>query len=40
VARGESTEALPPGNVVGGRLDTRPIAIEERDEHGVPRLRR
>jgi HemY protein len=40
LARGESTEALPPGNVVGGRLDTRPIAIEERDEHGVPRLRR
>lgn len=40
MARGDSTEALPAGNMVGGRLDTRPIAIEERDEHGVPRLRR
>jgi HemY protein len=39
VARGESVEPLPAGNVVGGRLDTRPIAIEERDEHGMPRLR-
>jgi HemY protein len=39
LARGDSAEQLPVGNVVGGRLDTRPIAIEERDEHGVPRLR-
>ncbi|GLQ98473.1 heme biosynthesis HemY N-terminal domain-containing protein [Dyella mobilis] len=39
IARGENTEALPSKNVIGGRLDTRPIAIEERDEHGVPRLR-
>jgi HemY protein len=39
LARGESAEALPAANIVGGRLDTRPIAIEERDEHGVPRLR-
>jgi HemY protein len=38
-ARGDSAEPLPVSNVVGGRLDTRPIAIEERDEHGVPRLR-
>ncbi|QAU24194.1 heme biosynthesis protein HemY [Dyella sp. M7H15-1] len=37
--RGEATESLPAGNVVGGRLDTRPMAMEERDEHGVPRLR-
>jgi HemY protein len=40
LARGENTEALPAGEVVGGRLDTRPIAMEERDEHGVPRLRK
>jgi HemY protein len=39
LARGDSTETLPAGNAVGGRLDTRPIAIEERDQHGVPRLR-
>jgi HemY protein len=39
MARGEATEPLPDASVVGGRLDTRPIAIEERDEHGVPRLR-
>jgi HemY protein len=39
IARGDSGEPLPAGHVVGGRLDTRPIAIEERDEHGVPRLR-
>jgi len=38
--RGEVVVPLPVGNVVGGRLDTRPIAIEERDEHGVPRLRK
>jgi HemY protein len=39
MARGDVTEPLPETNAVGGRLDTRPIAIEERDEHGVPRLR-
>ena len=39
IARGDNTEPLPPASVVGGRLDTRPIAIEERDVHGVPRLR-
>ncbi|GAB2580727.1 heme biosynthesis protein HemY [Dyella jejuensis] len=39
LARGDSTEPLPIAPIVGGRLDTRPVAIEERDEHGVPRLR-
>lgn len=39
MARGDATEALPAANIVGGRPDTRPIAIEERDSHGVPRLR-
>ena len=39
MTRGDRTVELPAGNAVGGRLDTRPIAIEERDEHGVPRLR-
>lgn len=39
IGRGDDAEPLPVSNVVGGRLDTRPIAIEERDEHGVPRLR-
>jgi HemY protein len=39
LGRGENPESLPAGKMVGGRLDTRPIAIEERDEHGVPRLR-
>jgi HemY protein len=38
-ARGDATEALPASPIVGGRLDTRPVAIEERDSHGVPRLR-
>ena len=36
--RGEAIEALPPDNRPG-HLDTRPVAIEERSEHGVPRLR-
>lgn len=36
--RGEPTEALPQDNALN-RLDTRPVAIEERSEHGVPRLR-
>ncbi|MHA6206090.1 heme biosynthesis HemY N-terminal domain-containing protein [Dyella soli] len=37
LARGEATEALPQG-ARSARLDTRPIAVEERSEHGVPRL--
>jgi HemY protein len=36
--RGEATESLPQDSS-GTRLDTQPIAIEERDQHGVPRLR-
>jgi HemY protein len=39
MARGETIEPLPESTMVGGRLDTRPIAIEERDVHGVPRLK-
>ncbi|GLQ91864.1 heme biosynthesis HemY N-terminal domain-containing protein [Dyella acidisoli] len=39
LVRGDVTEPLPEGGLVGGRLDTRPIAIEERDVHGVPRLK-
>jgi hypothetical protein len=39
MARREVTEPLPENPVVGGKLDTRPIAIEERDVHGVPRLK-
>ena len=39
LARGDNAEPLPVAGSVGGRLDTRPIAIEERDAHGVPRLR-
>lgn len=39
LGRGEITQPLPESNMVGGRLDTRPIAIEERDVHGVPRLK-
>ena len=38
LARGEAVQALPPG-AIGRTLDTRPIAIEDRDQHGVPRLR-
>ncbi|WP_243050762.1 heme biosynthesis HemY N-terminal domain-containing protein [Dyella sp. RRB7] len=37
LARGEPTEPLPQG-ARATRLDTRPIAMEERSEHGVPRL--
>ncbi|KAF1008315.1 MAG: Protein HemY [Luteibacter sp.] len=36
LARGEATEALP--EVPARRIDTRVTAVEERDEHGVPRL--
>lgn len=38
LARGESIEPLPQ-NARSSKLDTRPIAVEERSEHGVPRLR-
>jgi HemY protein len=38
MARGETVQ-LAPNEQRGGRLDTRPVAIEERTEHGVPRLR-
>jgi HemY protein len=30
---------LPQDTLRGTRLDTRPVAVEERSEHGVPRLR-
>jgi hypothetical protein len=36
-ARGEATVELAP-LLARGPLDTRPIAFEERSEHGVPRL--
>ncbi|MET0936164.1 MAG: heme biosynthesis HemY N-terminal domain-containing protein [Luteibacter sp.] len=36
LARGEATEALPESR--GRRIDTRVTAVEERDQHGVPRL--
>lgn len=34
--RGEGVEPLP--EVRSSRIDTRPVAVEERDAHGVPRL--
>ena len=37
LTRGDSVLNVPTGSV--GAIDTRPIAIEDRDEHGVPRLR-
>ncbi|WP_114239675.1 heme biosynthesis HemY N-terminal domain-containing protein [Dyella sp. C9] len=37
LARGETVQPLPQG-ARAARLDTRPIAMEERSEHGVPRL--
>jgi len=37
LARGE-WQAVAPVVKPGVRLDTRPVAIEERDEHGMPRL--
>jgi HemY protein len=37
--RGGKTEPLPADGSRGSRLDTRPVAVEERSEHGVPRLR-
>jgi HemY protein len=39
MTRGDVVEPLPESTVVGGKLYTRPIAIEERDVHGVPRLK-
>lgn len=36
MARGEATVALPDSR--GRRIDTRVTAVEERDQHGVPRL--
>ena len=36
--RGDAVDQLPQEHRAG-RLDTRPVAIEERNEHGVPRLR-
>jgi HemY protein len=36
LARGEVTEALPESR--NHRIDTRVTAVEERDQHGVPRL--
>jgi HemY protein len=36
LARGEATEALPESR--NHRIDTRVTAVEERDQHGVPRL--
>ncbi|HWX66742.1 MAG TPA: heme biosynthesis HemY N-terminal domain-containing protein [Rhodanobacter sp.] len=36
--RGDAVDPLAPDSR-GTRLDTQPIAIEERDQHGVPRLR-
>ncbi|HEX7814524.1 heme biosynthesis protein HemY [Dyella sp.] len=37
MARGEPAQFAP--HELRGKLDTRPVAIEERSEHGVPRLR-
>jgi len=37
LARGEAVDPLPQ-SARSTRLDTRPIAVEERSEHGVPRL--
>ncbi|UPG95018.1 heme biosynthesis protein HemY [Luteibacter aegosomatissinici] len=36
LARGEAAESLPELRM--GRIDTRVTAVEERDQHGVPRL--
>lgn len=37
LARGDATEALPE-ELRARRIDTRVTAVEERDQHGVPRL--
>jgi|AraplaMF_Col_mMF_1032025.scaffolds.fasta_scaffold06742_4 HemY protein len=37
--RGAAVTPLPQDTLRGTRLDTRPVAVEERSEHGVPRLR-
>ncbi|MBT2116359.1 heme biosynthesis protein HemY [Dyella sp. LX-66] len=36
--RGAAVLPLPQDKLRGPRLDTRPVAVEERSEHGVPRL--
>ncbi|MFA6229017.1 MAG: heme biosynthesis HemY N-terminal domain-containing protein [Rhodanobacter sp.] len=36
--RGEATVPLPQA-VMPGQIDTRPVAVEERNQHGVPHLR-
>lgn len=36
-ARGEAVTTLPQTGTPG-HVDTRPVAVEERDQHGVPRL--
>jgi len=38
LTRGDSVQNVPTASV-GGNIDTRPIAIEDRNEHGMPRLR-
>jgi HemY protein len=35
--RGETVR--PPSGQASGMIDTTAIALEERDEHGVPRMR-
>lgn len=37
-ARGEPTVSLPQAGTPG-QIDTRPVAVEERNQHGVPHLR-
>jgi HemY protein len=37
LTRGDVIQNVP--TATSGVIDTRPIAIEDRDEHGVPRLR-
>jgi HemY protein len=36
VTRGEEAEPLPGTHAIG--IDTRPTVVEDRSEHGVPRL--
>lgn len=37
LTRGDAIQNVP--TAAGGTIDTRPVAIEDRDAHGVPRLR-
>lgn len=39
MSRGEAVAEPPAGNPQAFHPDTRPTAVEERDEHGMPRLR-